>query len=299
MLTDEQIKNRVNFIGGSDAAAVLGLSRWKTPIQVWALKTGLLPEEDKTDSLPIEIGNELEDVVARLFTRRTGKTVHRVNETVFHPKYPFLGANLDRRVVGEDAILEVKTASGWKAREWEGQDIPQEYIIQVLHYLAVTGKDRGYIAVLIGGNQDFQWKVVERDEALISQIVAKEVEFWTKYVEPKAMPPLNMVKASDSATLYKLYPHADDEAEPVVLGDDAARLIESIQATYRDVCALEDSLERDRNALKAMLGAKAVGLTNLHKVSWKEVAKKGYEVKPSKSRQLRITPIRTNGSKEA
>ncbi len=127
MLTPEQVSERTAYLGGSDAAAVLGLSRWSSPLTVWAIKTGQIVSEDKSDQLAIQVGNELEDAVCRLFTKRTGKKVARVNETIFHPKHPFLGANIDRRIVGEDSVLEAKTASGWKAKEWTGEDIPIEY----------------------------------------------------------------------------------------------------------------------------------------------------------------------------
>jgi len=178
-LTQEQLLERQNYIGASDAAGVLGLSRWRTPIEVWAEKTGQVPQEDKSGILAIEVGVELEDLVAKLFTKRTGLKVRRANETRFHKTHPFLACNLDRLIEGTDEILECKTASGWKAKEWEGEEIPQEYVIQVLFQLAVTGKKRGHIACLIGGNADFRYKVVERDEVAIKQIVEKCAAFWT------------------------------------------------------------------------------------------------------------------------
>lgn len=297
MLTAEQVEARRAYIGASDAAAVLGLSRWRTPLQVWAEKTGMLPSEDISNRLPIEVGNELEDLVCKLFTKRSGKAVRRVNETIFHPKYPFLAVNVDRRVVGEDAVLEAKTASGWKAKEWEGEEIPQEYIVQCLHNLAVTGKARCYVAVLIGGNQDFQWKVIERDEAAISTIIEREVAFWNDFVIPKVLP-VSRVKAGDSDTLYKLFPSAQGEDSPLLLGDEANRIIESMNALYRDLKTCEAAYEGQKNALKALLKENAVATTGTYKVTWKEQARAEHIVKASKTRVLRVTPIRKTESTE-
>ena len=291
-LTQEQVAARRNFIGGSDAAAVLGLSRWSTPLKVWASKTGQLPDEDISDRLAIEVGNELEAVVCRLFTKKTDKQLRRVNEAVFHPEYPFIGAHLDRRVVGEDAIFEAKTASGWKAKEWEGEDIPREYIIQVMHYLAVTGQKKAYIACLIGGNQKFVWKTIERDEDMIKDMIKREVAFWHEFVEPKVMP--MTVTARDGETLYNLFP-LDDQTE-IELADDANKLCENIGAMVADSKALGTQIDQAKNELRLMLGEHAIGYTDTYKVSWLAQEKKEYTVKASKTRVLRVAKIKQEKS---
>ena len=303
-LTVEQIAERVGYIGASDAAAVCGLSRWKTPIQIWAEKTGAVEPEDISDKLHIQVGNELEDLVCKLWTKRTGKKLHRVNETLTHPKYPFIRCNIDRRVVGENTIFEAKTASAWKAQEWSGEEIPSEYIIQALHSLAVTGADKCEIAVLIGGNVDFVYKTIHRDPAAMAEIIRKEVDFWTRFVEPKIMP--TVVTKHDADILFKLFPNGD-ETEVITLTDEANKLAESIQALQQDQKLLEDTIDKEKNVLRAMLGDKAVGLTNRYKITWKgqvterlDTAKLKIEkpqiysefLKPTSSRVLRITEIK-------
>lgn len=264
-LPAEKLEQRHLYLGGTEAAAVVGLSRRKTLLDVWAEKTGVVQREDIGHKLPVKLGNALEQCVADLFADETGKKVHRVNETLFHPRYPFLGANLDRRVVGERAILECKTTTAWLAKEWEGQEIPQEYIIQCLHYLAVTGADRCYLAVLIG-NQDFKWMIVERDEAAINNLVQREVEFWEKYVVPGVMP--QMVKARDSEVLFKMFPEAPD-GSLISLDSSANEAIEFLQTLQRDAANLENQIEQKKNELKMMLGTNEIGLTDLYRVSWK------------------------------
>jgi putative phage-type endonuclease len=261
------MNDRKKYLGGSDAAAVLGLSRFKTPLAVWGEKTGNLIPEDISEKLQVKLGNKLEATVCELFSEETGKKVRRVNETIFHPKYPFIGANIDRRVVGEDSILEVKTTSSWKYREWSDQEIPQEYLIQVLHYLAVTGAKKGYIACLIG-NTKFVWKEVTRDEKLINDLIKKEVRFWNDFVVTKTMPAT--ITANDSDVLYRLFPQAQT-GEEVTLGDKANAIIESIDSLEVDKKSVEKQIEQQKNELKAMLGNKESGNTGKYRVAWKNV----------------------------
>jgi putative phage-type endonuclease len=197
---DEKLGDRTKYLGGSDAAACLGLSRWKSPLAVWALKTGAIAEEDISDRLPVKLGVRLEEAVAELFEEQTGKVVNRVNRTITHPQYDFLRANIDRKVLKEDAILECKTTSAWKAKEWDGEEVPREYVIQALHYLAVTGAAKCYVAVLIG-NQDFKIKTVERDDKVIADLIRREVHFWNEFVL-KNVPPS---AARPTKTLFPNY----------------------------------------------------------------------------------------------
>ena len=263
MLTPEQIAERKNYIGASEAGAVLGLSHWRSPMEVWAEKTSKVEHENIDDKLHIKLGNALEDFVGRLFMDETGKKVHRVNKTLYHPKYPFIACNLDRMVYGENVPLEIKTAGEFMANEWRGDDAPPEYVVQVLHQLAVTGAPYAYIAVLIG-NRDFKHKVIERDEDMINNIVQREVEFWTKFVEPKIMP---HVTKRDDKVLNKMFAEAVDEVVP--LNDDARRIVESLQAYQADGKVVDGNIDRLKNELKAMLGEKLGGTTGDWRILWK------------------------------
>ena len=262
--------DRIGFIGSSDAAAVLGLSRWKTPLQIWAEKTGQVVPADISDKEAVNLGVELEDYVARRFMRITGKKVMRPpnqqTENQVHPQYPFLTCAIDRRVVGEDALLECKTCGAWKAKEWELEEVPQEYVIQVMHQLAVTGKKVGYIAVLIG-NQDFKWQEIKRDEVLISDMISREVAFWNDYIVPVVMPAF--VSRKDSETIYELFDSPIPESV-VALGEEANRIVQDIQAMERDKASLEGSIEQKKNVLKIMLKENEAGVSNLYKITWKE-----------------------------
>lgn len=269
---DKMITDRMGFIGASDCAAVLGLSRFKTVLQVWAEKTGTVEPEDISEKLNVWLGNELEEVVAKKFTKDTGKKVHRVNDAYVHKNHDFIRCHIDRKVEGENAILQCKTASAWMAKHWEGEEIPQEYILQEYHELACTNYERAYIAVLIGNN-DFKIKVLERDENTIKKIIAKEVDFWENFVIPKVIP--KSISARDSDTLFQIFPDALLAGEVVELGEQGAKFIEVLKANQQDLKVLEDIIDQNKNELKAMLGDSSVGKTDNWMVTWRnQVAKK-------------------------
>jgi putative phage-type endonuclease len=289
-----KMAERTSFIGGSDCAAVLGLSRWKTPLEVWAEKTGNIVPEDISEKLHIKLGNRLEEVVAELFCEKTGKKVRRVNETLFHKQHSFLGANIDRRVVGEDTILECKTCSAWKAKEWEGEDIPQEYVLQCLHYLAVTGAQKAYIAVLIG-NQNFHFKEILRDEKIISDILKREVSFWQDFVEPKIMPAA-MVSKNDDDALFKLFP---SEAEGKIIdgGDNAAVLFETLEAAKQDYFNIKGLIDKTENEIKALMQDADTINGGKWRATWREMISKRLDTTAIKEQEPAIAEKFTKQSK--
>ena len=307
-LTPEQLAERVNYLGATDAAAVLGMSRYKTALDVWGEKTGKIKPEDISMRLPIRAGTELEGLVGKLFTEETGKEVGAVIGTMTHKRYPFIRANLDFLVIEEKVYLEAKTASGWKAHEWEENKVPPEYAIQCLHQMAVTGSAYCYLACLIGGNQAFRWVRIDRDQSTIDKIIAKEVEFWEKFVVPGVMP--TTISAKDNETLFKLFPDGIVDEEPLILGEDANRLADSIMAMVADRVSLEKVIETEKNRIKAMLGSHALGMTDRFSFSWKNQKTSRFDIKraeieiyetvqkytkETESRVLRISELKSGG----
>ena len=127
MTHQEWLEDRRKGIGGSDVATVLGLNKYKSVYQLWLEKTDQI-EVTSAQSEAAYWGNTLEEVVAEEFSKRTGKKVRRRNRVFEHPKYPFLRANIDRDIVGENAVLECKTANQYLANEWDDDEIPIQYI---------------------------------------------------------------------------------------------------------------------------------------------------------------------------
>ena len=188
------LEYRKQGIGGSDASVVCGINRYKSPVELWMDKTGQLPYQEAGEAA--YWGTQLETLVRAEFTKRTGIEVSIVSQLLQSEEHPFMLANLDGICNHPDTgtcIFEAKTASAYKSGEWENA-IPDEYQLQIQHYMSVTGCQAAYIAVLIGGNS-FRWKLVERDDELISMLVSLEEAFWN-HVRNGTPPPLDGSEAS-------------------------------------------------------------------------------------------------------
>lgn len=197
------LAERRKTIGGSDAAGIVGLSRYATPYTVWADKTGRLPEQEDNETM--RQGRELEEYVAKRWEEATGKRVRRSNALLYNPSYPFAHADIDRTVLGEDAGLECKTTSALNLRQFRNVEFPEQYYVQCVHYLAVTGCQRWYLAVLVFGRGFFTF-TLERDQAEIDALMAAEERFWA-LVEQDTPPALDGLEATGEA-LQALYPNS-------------------------------------------------------------------------------------------
>ena len=237
-LNREQWLNvRKGGIGSSDAAAAVGLNPYKSQLELWMEKTGRddnLPKVDPYDeSSPMYWGTLLEPIVAAHYTRRTGNKVRRVNAVWQHPYQPWMLANLDREVMGapDVQILECKTAGINGARLWK-DGVPEYVQLQVMHQLAVTGKEAADVAVLIGG-QELQVHRIERDESLISNLTELERQFWG-YVERNEAPPAD---GSDSADLALRCLYPKDGGQVLDLSQDL-----EMSAAFSDLLAVRQVL---------------------------------------------------------
>ncbi|MFC5773715.1 YqaJ viral recombinase family protein [Ectobacillus antri] len=283
---------RSKGIGGSDVAALAGLSKWKSPVQVYLEKTGLLQKED-VQSDAAYFGNILEDIVAKEFSLRTGLKVQRRNAILQHPEYPWMLANVDRLIVGERVGLECKTTSEYNKKEWEGDEIPAAYLLQCQHYMAVTGYEAWWIAVLIGGNK-FVYKKVERDEDIIHYITTIEKDFWLEHVEKQEPPMFDGTEASGEL-LKQMYPDALKDSF-VSLGQQAELLIEARNQVEAELKALEKQKAEYENKLKAMLGENEAGGTEKYTITWKSVTSKRID---SKKLQQEMPEIYAKYAKES
>jgi len=275
MTYEEWKAARMKGIGGSDAAAAIGVSRWKSPLQLYLEKAGEIEQPEAGEAA--YWGNVLEAIVADEFTKRTGKKVQRVNRILIHPEHEHMIANIDRRVVGENAILECKTTGAWNAKEWEGDDIPAEYVIQVMHYLAVTGAEKAYFAVLIGGNR-FAWKEIARDEELIAMMVERERAFWD-CVETETPPQISESKAElHGDIMNRLYPDAT-AGTSIELPPQLADIIEQLTDVKARIKELEISQDYLENQIKDAMKDAERARVGRFTVSWKNVVSKRFDTK--------------------
>lgn len=271
MSREEWLAHRQKSIGGSDAAAIVGLNHWESPYSVWADKLGKIPPKEDTEAM--RLGRDLEDYVAKRFMEKTGKKVRRENHIIQNPLYPFAHANVDRMIVGEDAGLECKTTSSLNMKNFKNGEYPDTYYVQCVHYMAVTGCKKWYLAVLVFG-QGFHPFEIERDEDEIKALMESEEAFW-KLVEDKH-PPMADGSEATTKTISVLYPESDDTiASLAAYETDLHQYInftESIKhlEKCRDECA---------NRVKAFLGEIGSGESERFKVSWKTASKSTFDSK--------------------
>jgi len=273
---------RKGYIGGSDIAAVMGLSRWKTPLQLWAEKTGEVEPEDISGKEAVEMGHELEETVARLFTKRTGLDVRRAPKNYESTANPWMRCQVDRLVTGTDELLECKTCSAWKEKEWDGEEIPMEYILQVSWQLMITGRKIGWIAVLIGG-QKFVWKKIEADMDLFIKMKNAAIDFWNM-VEAKTPP---TTEAADSSFMVELYPTSNGELKEAT--SDVVAAVAMLQQTKAQIIDLDKTKKEIEAQLKSIIG-ESMGIdTPEYTIKWLPVKGSTFTVTKKDSRMLRIT----------
>ena len=203
------LTTRRQGIGGSDIAAILGVSKFKTALDVYLSKTTDQPE---LQGEHLYWGHALENPIIDRFVQDTGALVIRQPETSQHPDYEWAIANADALIMNGDtieAILEIKTSSAFKSREWGADDtdeVPIEYIAQVQWYMWIYDVQEAYLAALIGGNQYRQYHI-KRDDELIAMLAEKAQAFWQNHVIPRIPP-----EPQDGADAQKLYPHDNGDA---------------------------------------------------------------------------------------
>lgn len=255
---------RKHGIGGSDAAAVCGMNRWRGPLDVYLDKTSTAVDEKDNEAM--YWGRVMEPVLREEFAKRTGLTVSEVPFLFACKEYPFMFANIDGIVREKDdsvSLLEIKTANGFAAKEWEN-GLPQEYFIQIQHYLAVCDLKKAYVAVLIGGN-NFRYEVIDRDDDVIQTIIAMEASFWTNNVQAKKAPEAD---ATSSDALNSLYPH--DNNTSIILSSEADRLITNLEEIKKVMDDLKKDQAEAENQLKAMMKEAECGKTPAgYSVRWK------------------------------
>lgn len=264
---EKWLEARAIGIGGSDAAVIMGMNQYKSTYQLWLEKTGQVEPPDLSGNQYVYWGTKNEANIADWFQEETGKKVKRLG-TLRSKEYPFMLANVDRTVVGKNAGLEIKTAGVRQYRKWKDDEIPDAYYCQCLHYMAVTGADYWYIAVLLGGNEA-KWKRIERNEEDIQHLIMAETDFW-KLVEARTPPP---VDGSDScaAALSAQYKGGDPNYS-IILPPDIDGVIASLEDDKAIMDALKKQITEKENRLKALLGNAEEGTTDHYRVLWKTQA---------------------------
>jgi putative phage-type endonuclease len=273
MSKEEWLAYRNLGIGGSDASVVCGKNKYKSPLELWMEKKGLQPHKEAGE--PAYWGTRLESVIREEFSLRTGIKVIPVRQILRSKHYPFMLANLDgvcRCPTHGNCVFEAKTANAFKSGDWDGDSVPPEYILQLQHYLCVTGYNGAYIAVLIGGNE-FRWKFVPRDEEIISMLIRYEQDFWM-YVQDGVPIP---VDGSDACGEFLSRQFPDSISKSIIrLPDIAAALIDEYNEAGEQMDVYKGRKKKAENTLKQMLGEHEKGIIGDGYVKWSAVTQKKF-----------------------
>ena len=277
----EWLRYRKQGIGGSDAGAVCGLNPYRTAMQVYQDK--ITDETEEIDNEAMRQGREVEDYVARRFTEATGKKVRRANAMFYDESHPFMLADVDRMVVGENAGLECKTASPYMADKWEDGKIPLSYQIQCYHYMSVCNADAWYIAVLIYG-REFKYYRLERDEEMLANLIQIEEDFWKNHVLARVMPDPDGSKLADSviAEYFK-----KSVPEKILLTGFNEKLNRR-QELAGLVAELETEKRLIEQELKLYLGEAEIAENAQYRVSWKAVSSNRLDEKRLKAEKPEV-----------
>lgn len=267
MPREEWLALRRRGIGGSDAAAIMGVSQWATPLSVYADKLGISPEKPQTEAM--RIGTDLEDYVAKRFAEHSGYRVQRYNKMLQHPEHDWMLANIDRRVLGTDADfvgLECKTTNPFNPVDFAGGSVPPTYFWQCQHYMAVTGAPFWFLAVLVLG-KDFHVFQVARDDALIDRLIDREEDFWENNILG-GITPEPMGTAADDAAIADTYPQ--DNGSSVDISDMRSTL-DRMDALKEHKRRLDEQIDQLAQKVKERMGAAATAHCSGYRVTWKNV----------------------------
>lgn len=294
---EEWLVERRNGIGGSDAAAIMRLNPYKTPLDVYLDKVGEAPV-DTGQSEAAYWGTVLEDPVARRFAElHEDVRVQRNNHILIHPEFGFARANIDREIhdaTGEVYGLEIKTAGVASSKYWANEEVPAQYVIQCQHYLAITGWSKWIIAALIGG-QTYVERTIPRDDEIIANLMTNEAAFWEK-VQKRTPPEWD---GSDTAwqVLREMYPHSLS-GTTIDLPDSLANTLDmyaQASQTLKDLKAQTAALEKERDGYRQKIanamGTAEKGFVPGYQITYKTIDVREKLVKAYSYRKMTIKKV--------
>lgn len=268
---DNWLDKRRQGIGGSEAGVIMGVSKWSTPYLLYKDKIGEGIEKEET--INMVVGTASEESVAQWFCKKEGKRVQKRHYIMRNPQYPWALGNIDRKIVGENAILECKTTVSLPTiRDFKHGDFPDTWYCQVQHYMAVGGYDKAYIAcfILLGGK--YEMKEVPRDDDFIKVMMEKEEEFWNRVT--RLNPPPVEGHEDEYKLINSMYPVSDKV--PAYL-ETAAADLESYDDLGEQIKVLKKMQDACKERICMQMGMSDTGYIGKDKVcTWKEQSRKSF-----------------------
>ncbi len=289
--------DRSLYIGGSDAAAILGVSKWRSALDVYMDKVNGKQPDDPSKAKIFARGKRMEPYIIDLFAEETGLNVVRRGARYQDPEFPFLCAEIDAEAESGENI-EIKTVHPFAAKEWgilDSDDIPVYYAAQAMHGLMITGKQVCIFGAMIGMD-DFRTYRVERDEDVIRNMRQMEVNFWHN-MEQRIPPEAQTL--SDAERLFK-----KDSGISIEADDESLEAIMQLKELKAQAKQLDVQIEAAETKVKlAMKDASVITMSGLPLITWKNQVTNRFSTKefqaaypalyeqfkkPSESRVMRI-----------
>lgn len=270
MESDEDwIDFRSKGVGGSDVSAIMGISAYRSPVEVWMEKTGRKEPADLSDKEAVEWGNRLEAIIRDKFAEMHPElTVDEGDATLVSKERPWAHANLDgmvRNIDGEWGVLEIKTVGKNRERDW-ADGVPDYYMTQVTHYLSVTGWKYAYVAALVGGQHYVEHRV-DRDEEDIELVNGAVDTFWHECVEKDALPQIVGTAAEAGALLDMFGVGSTEYGTPENMAH-----FDALVHDYQEAKACErtyaEQAKRLANDIKAIVGSGKGVESDVYRVTW-------------------------------
>ncbi len=266
---EEWLKERLNGIGGSEAGIVMGLSPFKSRLELWHEKVERNVDINLEEELIFQIGHALEPIIANEYAKMTNRVLE-VRPQRVHPNYPFITGNVDREIVKSErqtpGILEIKTKGAWT--NWHGIEIPPYINAQLQQYLAVYNYTWGSIAVLDLGSRTIRYIDVERDDVFIERLIEAEVDFW-KLVQNKIPPKID---ASESCEQFLKDRYSKGTSGKIIdlKNNKDASVWSSVLKSVRQSTKLLKKQELDcKNNLMNIMQDAELGIGENYKITWK------------------------------
>lgn len=251
------LEYRRKGIGGSDVAALMGLSPFSTARDLYYDKTGIKPAIDSESNwVAKEVGHLLENLVARIFSRKTGLRVYQVKKMFSHPDYPFMLSDIDYFVEmpeGDTGILECKTTNYNAQDKWADGTVPVNYELQGRHYMAVMNVNTVFFACLYGNNEnEFIYRHMERDLDYEADLIAQEKYFWEEYVVAGTEPPYTENSDLVLESIRRHYGNADTSASAVKIDTAYARNIEQYLSLRDEKLEMDGKVKKLEDEMKRL-----------------------------------------------
>lgn len=269
-------------LGGSDASAVAGVSKYASPIMVYMDKLGIyMPEKKEHVQEAALWGNLHEATIREEFKRRINegraeqgkepiRVVHR--QAIYaHDELDWMRTNLDGIIYHPElgkGVFEAKTSHYMLRHEWEGEDVPDAYRMQCYHNMAVMGFDYCYLSVLIGGNQ-YKHYFIPRDQEFIDYLVTIETQFWNNHILQRIPPAMSGLEA-ENEMLRDQYPQSEGREDHIAaLPNVCIEYAEKADALKQMIAELDQEKTAYENEIKAIMGTNEMAFAGSHRITWK------------------------------